>query len=448
MSTDTAAPTPDDVAWNEIADVPESDDGTTLVDVRAENARLRRRLDERTRGLRDTEKALMAARTELSHASATAERAKLEADVATKALDERTEQLRQAERERDSLARRVNVRYGELVQARAETQQYRDERDAVTEAYTRLRKGAVNALEMLNDPEADANRALGRAGHTLRTALAATAPPAAPTATVLDPNSTYVIADDKDRLPYVITGWIRPRGEDEDGFLTLEFEQRALTPQETAPNATVADETAPVRAAAHRQAQDAYQAAALAYCRTKFDYQPNAYVDGEAGAQRHVERDAADTAQERWLQATVDAALEAAGTCRHNDAVKAERERDSLARRLAVRYQELTEARQETERLRAEVELANEAGKYGTAIAKHIQEQYDDLRSEIEDIADDWTTEANSLRDVRDAARGPQTRRRLETVADAWDTAADRLRALISPTSPQHTPGADDRSGT
>lgn len=61
-----------------------------------------------------------------------------------------------------------------------------------------------------------------------------------------------------------------------------------------------------------------YMAAARAYCLAKFNY-GDGYVAGEAGRQRHIENDAAGVAEEPWVRAMVDAALDArsAGMIRH-----------------------------------------------------------------------------------------------------------------------------------
>ena len=54
---------------------------------------------------------------------------------------------------------------------------------------------------------------------------------------------------------------------------------------------------------------DVYHAAALAYCQTKFNYLPIAYIQGELGAREHAERDAKGLITEEWLRAVVDAVL-------------------------------------------------------------------------------------------------------------------------------------------
>lgn len=54
--------------------------------------------------------------------------------------------------------------------------------------------------------------------------------------------------------------------------------------------------------------EDIYLAAARAYCVTKFPYD-GSYANGDAGRQRHIEYDAAGTAEDPWLRAVVDAVV-------------------------------------------------------------------------------------------------------------------------------------------
>lgn len=55
--------------------------------------------------------------------------------------------------------------------------------------------------------------------------------------------------------------------------------------------------------------EDIYLAAARAYCVTKFDYDAASYWNGDAGRERHIEYDAAGTAEDPWLRAVVDAVV-------------------------------------------------------------------------------------------------------------------------------------------
>lgn len=59
-------------------------------------------------------------------------------------------------------------------------------------------------------------------------------------------------------------------------------------------------------------AQRAYQAAGVAYCRANFNYTPDSYVQGQAGADKHVNNDAQGMVRENWFRAVVDAVLNVA----------------------------------------------------------------------------------------------------------------------------------------
>jgi len=57
-----------------------------------------------------------------------------------------------------------------------------------------------------------------------------------------------------------------------------------------------------------------YLEAARAYCRAKFNYIPKAHAQGQTGADEHLARDAADTAEAYDLRAVVDVAFAAGVT--------------------------------------------------------------------------------------------------------------------------------------
>lgn len=55
---------------------------------------------------------------------------------------------------------------------------------------------------------------------------------------------------------------------------------------------------------------DIYKVAGRAYCRTKFDYNPAHYGDGQAGADRHMDADAESMRADEWFITIVNAAAD------------------------------------------------------------------------------------------------------------------------------------------